>query len=1158
MTTLARLSIRVPAEQQSGFEQAYEHKLAPLLKQYGLVVSVDGQRPIDNGIFSRFFEAATPAGVHRVRESLEGDTTWQQAVQQLIGPSETASSSYQFGLHHTPAGLGRTVAAGSGQRVEAGSGTAAPVGLGLPQGEWHTFTVEDGLPNTIKVLHQDRQGTVWMGAGGSDNGLWSFDGSQIRHLTEADGLPDHWVNCLLEDRAGDLWIGTAAGLSRYDRATFTTFTVADGLADNVVEALLEDRAGDLWIGTAAGLSRYDGATFTTFTAADGLAIQTVECMAEDSAGRLWLGQGHGQEESGGLSRYDGHTFTTFTTADGLSDNRVYSLLVDRSGQLWVGHSNGVSRWDGQRFTLVFEAEGLVQSMVEDPMGRVWVGCLGELRCCADETYESVSLQGASVAPIKSLLVDQSGQLWVGPVGGALMRYSGHAKSAFTETDGLPGMSVWDLQEDRQGRLWISTHKGVCYYDGEHFVPLEASMGLFWGLMLQDRKGQIWFGRSCCRESEVGFWDGQRFERIPLPLLGGTTPLLEDRSGVLWFSARGVGGGLCQYDGRHWTTFTDDIGQEHNQVMCMLEDRQGRLWFGGEGSGRGGGLSRWDGRKVVRFTTDNGLVDDFVGNLLEDRDGRLWVATQGGLSCYDGRTFTNFTTDSGLVCNNLRRLMQDRAGHLWITSLGGGVARYDGRVFQHLTRRDGLAHDAVHPVFEDRHGAIWIGTDHGLNRYRPQSIPPKIQLQTISADRLYDGTESICIPTSQQLIVFEFQGQSLTTSPERMAYIYRLEGSGADWQAAYSGRAAYQNLPQGNYCFQVQAVDRDLNYSSIAQVQVTVEADALVETLTAALQQSGPGGDLVGTSAALRQVQAQLVQLAPNELTVLILGETGTGKGLVARTLHELSPRREKPFVSVNCGAMPEELIESELFGHERGAFSGAYARRLGKVELAQTGTLFLDEIGDMPLSAQVKLLRLLEERQFERLGGNEVFDAQVRVVAATNRDLPQMMRAGTFRSDLYFRLQGFELHLPPLRQRQEDIPLLALYFIGPMATHIGKPVKALSKTAEAAIVEYDWPGNVRELQHTIERAVIICQGPTIEVDDLAFGVKPNQHATASERVTLAEYERRYIQAVLEDTEGRISGPKGAAMILGLNEGTLRSRMKRLGIKRFQARNITTS
>jgi transcriptional regulator with GAF, ATPase, and Fis domain len=383
----------------------------------------------------------------------------------------------------------------------------------------------------------------------------------------------------------------------------------------------------------------------------------------------------------------------------------------------------------------------------------------------------------------------------------------------------------------------------------------------------------------------------------------------------------------------------------------------------------------------------------------------------------------------------------------------------------------------------------------------------------------------------------------------MAYLYRLEGYDTDWQPAYTGRAEYQDLPEGEYTFQVQAVDRDLNYSKPVTVTLSIVPDSRQEALAEAFKTTGQASEFVGESAALRQAQAHLAQVATTEETVLILGETGTGKGLAARNVHKLSKRNTGPFIQINCGAIPEGLVESELFGHEKGAFTGATHRKLGKVELAENGTLFLDEIGDLPMDAQVKLLRLLEEKSFERVGGTETLAAKVRVIAATNRDLERMVAEGTFRADLFYRLQGFDVPLPPLRQRPEDIRLLAIYFIERMAEHLHKPVTQLSDEALARLQQSDWPGNVRELEHAVRRAVVVCNDSVIGVEDLALS-RPSDPGDPTETLILPEeYERRFILQLLEKTDWVVRGPNGAAALWGVPEATLRSRMKKHGLQR---------
>ncbi len=313
---------------------------------------------------------------------------------------------------------------------------------------------------------------------------------------------------------------------------------------------------------------------------------------------------------------------------------------------------------------------------------------------------------------------------------------------------------------------------------------------------------------------------------------------------------------------------------------------------------------------------------------------------------------------------------------------------------------------------------------------------------------------------------------------------------------------------------------------------------------------GDDNEFVGQSEALQQFQVKLRKIASTNMTVLILGETGVGKGLAALALHALSSNSDGPFIQVNCGALSHTLIDSELFGHEKGAFTSAVSRRLGKVELAKGGTLFLDEIGDMALETQAKLLRLLEEDTFERVGGNQTLRAQTRIVTATNHNLEEMVRAGDFREDLYYRIYVFPLYLPPLRERKEDIPELAEFFKDRMAAHLGKEISSLTPEVIDALQVYHWPGNVRELKHTIQRAVIMCEGSRIKEEDLELIRVILPDPQGREIVPLEEFERRYILKVLEATNWKIKGVEGAAILLGLPPSTLYSKMKKLGIKRL--------
>jgi formate hydrogenlyase transcriptional activator len=305
--------------------------------------------------------------------------------------------------------------------------------------------------------------------------------------------------------------------------------------------------------------------------------------------------------------------------------------------------------------------------------------------------------------------------------------------------------------------------------------------------------------------------------------------------------------------------------------------------------------------------------------------------------------------------------------------------------------------------------------------------------------------------------------------------------------------------------------------------------------------------IVGNSPALESALAEVQRVAPTDSTVLVLGETGTGKELIAHAIHNLSARCGRPFVKLNCAAIPFDLLESELFGHEKGAFTGAVAQKIGRFEMADTGTLFLDEIGDLPLAVQPKLLRVLQEQEFERLGSGRTHHINVRLVAATHRDLAQMVARNEFRSDLYYRLNVFPVVVPPLRERREDIRQLVLHFAEVFARRMGKHIEQIPETTMDAFIAYPWPGNVRELQNLIERAVI-------RSDD---GVLPNPLppsqtntiTTVAQQGTLHEYEATLILQTLRAAGGMIGGPLGAAARLGLKRTTLVSKMKRLGIYR---------
>jgi formate hydrogenlyase transcriptional activator len=343
-----------------------------------------------------------------------------------------------------------------------------------------------------------------------------------------------------------------------------------------------------------------------------------------------------------------------------------------------------------------------------------------------------------------------------------------------------------------------------------------------------------------------------------------------------------------------------------------------------------------------------------------------------------------------------------------------------------------------------------------------------------------------------------------------------------------------------------AVENALAYGQIAELKDKLAQEKLY--LEAEIRSELHFEDIVGKSAALRRVLQQVETVAPTDSTVLISGETGTGKELIARAIHQLSPRRPHPFVKLNCAAIPTGLLEAELFGHEKGAFTGAITQRIGRFELANRGTVFLDEIGEIPLELQPKLLRVLQDREFERLGSTRTLRTDARLIAATNRDLAALVDKQQFRADLFYRVNVFPVHVPPLRERPDDIPLLVRHFAQQFARRMHKTIETVSADTMQGLLRYPWPGNIRELQNLIERAVIVSPGPVLQVPltDLkppATGARPQNHET------LEEAERKHILAVLTETKWVLGGAHGAAIRLGMKRSTLQFRMHKLGISR---------
>ena len=1060
-------------------------------------------------------------------------------------------------------------------------------------GTWRTYSPYNGLAGLrIEHIAEDSKGYLWFATWG--NGASRFDGDEFQNFTRQDGLVHDQNFFICNDSQERLWFGTANGVCWYDGSVFHHLE-DDGIAGRSVQSIYEDRQGRIWCGGTGTLGYYEGTVFHDLIP---LYLQHYEqspspewstfCwgIAQDMEGHLWFGFDY-------LIRFDGTSFHRYEEEEGFPrDWNSYTVSQDHTGKMWIGrlgHKDGLWCYaDGNFQSVQVNWDGTLRKIQCDREGRMWFSTSeGVLYQDGDGFSRFTPADGLPHPAVKAVLHDREHQFWFATWGGVGL-YDAHSISVFDLSVGAPKKvgEISQIVQDSRGDIWIGyvsavsddMAQSVFRFDGEHFSFAGTEQGFDINncfAICEDHEGYLWFGG----RNGLFRHDGQKFKKIEtIPSLGESSvcAIAQDSQGGFLFGhwENGSKKGkedffvsplkiIYQQGEQFQTIFIDEERQDpFSRIGTVIVGRNREVYFylaNQDFSDNYKGFARWHPKDGLKFYgIEDGLIDHQVTDMLLDRDGNLWIATLSGLARFDGVVFHNFTTADGLPSNRIHCLFEDSQGHIWIGT-DVGVAHYDGQLFQ-IIKSPHIG--PVLQILEDRDGNVRLGTaQNSLVRYRRQKNSPQVRLLQVIADQIYENLKEGILSTTEQNVIFEYKGLSFSTHPRDMLYVYRLKGYDPDWQPAIREmRAHYRNLPPGDYAFQVRAVDRDLNYSEMAQVQISVEPDLRIEALTAALNSQG-GNEFIGQSEALHQFQIKLMEVASTDLTVLILGETGVGKGLAARELHALSASRDGSFIQVNCGALSQTLIDSEFFGHEKGAFASAVSRRLGKVELARGGTLFLDEIGDMTLETQARLLRLLEEGTFERVGGSEILTAQTRIVVSTNRNLEEMVSAGAFREDLYYRIYGFPLYFPPLRERKEDIPHLAEFFKDRMAAHIGKQIDPLMAEIIEVLQTYDWPGNVRELEHTIQRAVTVCQGSRIALEDLgsyrsritgaALDLVWTSLSDSQDReiVPLDEFERLYLLEVLKTTNWKVKGAGGAAELLGLPSSTLYSRMKKMGIER---------
>jgi len=1053
--------------------------------------------------------------------------------------------------------------------------------------------------NVIEAIYEDRDGVLWLG---TQNG-WLEKYDRQNHTFSHFHVGSH-VLSIIEDSNGILWLGTQnPGVLQFNRETGDTTLINKG---SYFVSFLEDQQGDLWtVSAQLGLGKYnkpnDQFQMIDFGSSLSSIIETqpgVFLIGSSSDGLIMY------HPLSGKKNYIKHLENNKNT---ISSNNIRSLLKDDSNNIWIATSNKGLNLLGPDLNDItrFEKNPRVPSSLNDnhlttlfqDRGRViWIGTsfgginkLSLIQSGFNHIYHLPENQnGLSNNVVNAILEDQMQMLWIGTDNG-LNRFNRRSDTwhhyfyKANDSGSLNDNYILSLFEDSRGRLWVGTGNGLNQYDRKYdrFIPYSAPPIHD---MLEFKEGQYLVAT---REGLYQF-DLNAEKKFTLLKSGycWKISLLKDSRGFLWVGSSGCGVERYNPNTEEWKLFTHDPQNpgslSDDFIEAILEDISGTIWFA-----TAGGLNRFDRNSETfkNYREKDGLARDWVQGILEDREGNLWLSSAEGISLFNpmSEKFINYRVDR-LENHSFRR------GAYFISTKGemffGGSKGVTSFLPSQIENNPYIPPVVVTKLnIFNRPFIVDVPSDKIIElSYKQNFISFDFaSLDYTSPDKNHYAYKMEGLDQNWNYI----ENRRHTDYPDLKPgdYIFRVKGSNNDglwnekgasikilitppfWQTwwfrtlvifsiagavftAFKTRLRYLEQKKKDLENRV----KEKTESALALQSALDEVESLKNRLQAEniylqdeIKDVHNFENIVTQSESFKRILRSVEKVAATEATVLILGESGTGKELIARAVHNISRRSDRPLMKVNCAALPANLIESELFGHERGAFTGAIAQKSGRFELADGGTIFLDEIGDLPLDLQAKLLRVLQEGEFERLGNPNTIKVDVRIIAATNRDLENEVQQGNFREDLFYRLNVFPIQIPPLRDRKEDISLLVKHFVKKYSVKAGKQVVTATNDVITRLEDYHWPGNIRELENIIERAIIVSPQNKLVIGDWLS--KREASSLISENLSLEELEKKHILAVLEKTDWRVSGDKGAAKILGLKRTTLEARMQKLGISK---------
>jgi len=1045
---------------------------------------------------------------------------------------------------------------------------------------------------------------LWIGTASGLN-KWDLKSNE-RKIFQYDSLDtstisSNTINDIVKDSTGNLWLGTYYGLNKFTLKTekFTRYISEKKQNDysgNFISDLVYGQEGNIWIGSFKyGLRKFNPVTekFTNYRKvpgnSDSLNLNQVVYVLQSVDSNIWLGT-----PGDGLIKFiiKENRFVNFTND---SDNPysvvsdfIFPFLEDNTGIIWLGTAmSGICKLDkyNHKFNHIVKKPNIknslssnrILSIQEDSYGKIWVGTDGRGLDSYDKktgkwkNFNPDPNKGINLKYVVTIYEDKQKNLWCGTDGSGLYKFN-RKRNDFTKFSF--GSYTYQnridfIFEDSKNNFWLGSSRD--------------------GLKKFDRKTGEYISFNHNTEDSLSISTNYIFD------------IIEDKSGYLWI---GTSHGLNRFDPekKKFKTFVID-SKKPSIITNLFIDSQNRIWVSSVRDGLY--LFKQKTGKFISYRNQDTPQLNKIKGIIEDHEGNLWMGNDIGIAKFNTtiKTFHNYSEKDGLLKGliNHSAFCKDSQGYMYFGG-NNGVSWFNPQKIIENSVPPPLSITSInvrelHNFPSIKENVILLDTlelDYWQNDIN-------IEFSALQFSRPYKNQYAYILESPDEEWWFERAGNEwrnlgynndieFTNLPPG-DYKLKIKAANSDgyWNEKGKELTIIIHPPfwetwifrifiifliiAAIYLWHKRRIEK-IEARKIELEERVEERTKAAEALNSALNEvkklknrllaensylkdeinlDHNFSELITRSKKIKKILNQVEQVSSTDSTVLILGESGTGKELIARAVHNLSLRRERPLVKVNCASLPTNLIESELFGHEKGAFTGALNQKIGRFELADGGTIFLDEIGELPLELQSKLLRVLQEKEFEKLGSHKTQKVDVRIIAATNRDLNLEIRGGKFREDLFFRLNVFPIIIPPLKERKEDIEPLVNHFVKKYSTKIGKNIDKIPQAIIDDFMNYHWPGNVRELENVIERAVVISPHNKLILDEHSISYFKDNNED-DEIFTLQENEKNLILKALKQTNGRVSGDKGAAKILGINSQTLVSRMKKLGIETATRKN----